>query len=162
MRPFVLTLLLFAICSIGNAQSGTQNTMERAKSTDNKLSFVPPNGYYRDAKSPAFMNPDCASILVLYHFNQYGKTEYIEQLVKNEYFSKNNLEVKKQYTSKDPDAFGEIFECEYIRDTTPFSRLYYISGNEKETIVFMINYPRTMYTEMQPQILESIRTIKYE
>ncbi len=157
MRFLIFFCLFFTLVIAAFSQgSGT-----RIKAANNKLSIALPEGFNSTKSSNGFINPKSASSILLFHFENVGYLQYLDSL-NQAFFEKQNLVVTKRYTLKEPEQYGEVFECNYIVDTILFNRVFFVTGTDEETIFFLINYPTAMQPEMKGTVLETIRSIKNE
>lgn len=156
MRLLTLISFLMAVLSVSMAQ----NT-KRTPIGNQNMSVILPEGFAPTKGSNVYINPKIASSIFVYDIKEMGYLEYLEQLTP-EYFKSQDLNVLKKYTVNEPDFAGEIIECQITLDTILFNRIFYVTGNETETALYMANYPANIENELKANLLNSMKSIRNE
>lgn len=157
MRFVSLLFLLFFIATT----SFSQNNRARIKDANNQISFIPPDGFLSSKRSSGFINPKSASSILLYQINTMGYLQYLDSL-DQAYFDKQNLAILSEKTINEPTLYGQLITCQYLVDTLMFNRIFFVTGSDSKTTLFLINYPSVIEPEMNTVVMETIRSIKNE
>jgi hypothetical protein len=157
MRFIYLLFLLFIIATT----SFSQDSRVRIKVANDQISFIPPDGFLSSKSSSGFINPKSASSILLYQINSMGYLQYLDSL-NQAYFDAQNLAILSEETIKEPTLYGKLITSQYLVDTLKFNRVFFITGSDSETTLFLINYPSAMEHEMNTIVMETIRSIKNE
>lgn len=155
IQIFIVLLLIHVIPCI------SQNNKYRTKAANNQLSLVLPEGFNSTKGSNGFINPKSASSILLFHFENIGYLQYLDSLNPS-YFEAQNLLVLNNETIKEPALYGKLITCQYRVDTIHFNRVFFVTGSDFETTLFLINYPSAMEPEMYAIVRETIRSISNE
>ena len=154
---FLITLVI----SIVFLMSAVAQNNPLNNGTNSGYSFTAPKGFVQSKSQNTYINNESASSILFYHLTTIGYKQYIDSL-NIAYFKSQNLTVSKQYSIEERGVNGKIIQCEYMVDTIAFDRLFFVTGDTTQTVLFLINYPASMRDDMKLPILKSILSIKYE
>jgi hypothetical protein len=164
MKKILLITILFHIGLYTSAQNlDTLNKNlppRRIQFGQTSVNFIPPKGFVQPKKSKAFIHKATASSLLIFEIPGISYALYIDTLNAN-YFESQNLKLLKKEKKSFSKMNGYLLECKFKANSHTFNRLIYVTGNLHKTILYVVNYPEQVKSEIKPSIYQSIRSLQY-